>query len=159
MHSPSLYKVVQLPLKLLTQSNYRLELEELSPYLVGLNYGLGLRQVFLHSSKTYERMEVVYGYVYIDIGNLQSNSCKKQEEIEKIAYDGFIFQGRYYELSKRSSGQGRNGILSFVDSEIEQKYHVAITMGLTFDKPVVISKLESYLGLCLSSCHVIEEWR
>lgn len=85
-------------------------------------------------------------------------SCKSEENIRHLVYEGIAVNGQRYVFSERSASMTRTGIFSFVDARIADELNRRITMDITFDT-TVLSKYYAYRGLFFSSCHCLEGWR
>ena len=85
-------------------------------------------------------------------------SCKSEENIRHLVYEGIVVNGQRYVFSERSASMTRTGIFSFVDARIADDLNRRITMDITFDT-TVLSKYYAYRGLFFSSCHCLEGWR
>lgn len=95
---------------------------------------------------------------YVVFVNATGGQSRK-DEMRKLVFEGFYVNGIKYVISERSASMVRQGMLSFVDESISEELNKRVSMDLDFSKkPVTISKYEAYRGLCLSSCHCLENW-
>lgn len=155
MISPTLYKIIQLPLNMIVENNYKLELseEEVKPWVVRQGDCALFAQIRRITGKEWERDRLITEMVFCDLKRLMRN-----EDIAKeVVRNGFVFNGRQYYCGERSASMRRNGFASFVDSEIYFSLQSAVDMGMPVESmEVVYSKWVSYRGLFLSGAHLID---
>ena len=147
MFAPKLYTVYKIPLGDIVEANYNIgENSDLNRYKIRQQDGGLLRQIRLITN-TDDFFNPYIIFVNID--------KKNKDTIRKIVINGFTINGRRFVISERSASMTRNGILSFVDEEIEPELNRRITMDVNLGK-TVISKWYAYRGLLLSACHNLE---
>ena len=147
MFAPKLYTVYKIPLGDIVEANYNIgENSDLNKYKIRQQDGGLLRQIRLITN-TDDFFNPYIIFVNID--------KKNKDTIRKIVINGFTINGRRFVISERSASMTRNGILSFVDEEIEPELNRRITMDVNLGK-TVISKWYAYRGLLLSACHNLE---
>ena len=155
MKSPTLYKIIQLPLDLVVDSGYKLELtdKELYPYIVRQGDCALFSQVRRITKKEWESDRLITEMVFCDLKRLM----RKEEIAAEVVKRGFVLNERQYYCSERSASMRRNGFASFVDSEIFFQLQSAVDMGMPVEQmEVVYSKWVSYRGLFLSGAHLIQ---
>ena len=150
-----LFRVIQLDLPLVVESGYKLELTEaeLALRLVRQGDCALFAQIRRITGNTWERDHIVREIIFCDL--------KRQMRNETIAWEvvrnGFVLNGRQFYCGERSASMRRNGLASFVDSDIYFQLQAATDMGLPIESmEVVYSKWASYRGLFLSGVHLIE---
>lgn len=147
MFAPKLYSVYKFPFIDILQHNFNFS-GELEIYLIKQQDNLMFRQIRLITGN-YE--DFVPYVVFVSCQGVKS----KMEEFEKLLNDGFIINGKHFELSERSASMTRQGIISFVDSDIVEELNERISLGYNIEE-TVLSKYMAYRGLMFSSCHCIE---
>lgn len=154
MYSPPLYSVLKLPISYIVNNNYNIKLtqEDAMKFQVLQGDNMLFRLVRMISNDYDKYQKFV---VFVD-----STGCQnKPDVLKRILEKGFSIGKFKYVLSERSASMVRQNMLSFVESHIEPELNRRISMDLDFaDKKVTISKLLAYRGLCLSSCHCLEDW-
>lgn len=149
--SPPLYSVRKYPLKYLIDCNFKLtETKDIPLYHIKQQDNPLFRQIRI---------------ITRDISNfnrwISFIDCKGgksyEEDLSRLVLDGFTLKGVDFDISERSASMSRTGILSYVDSSIEEELDERVSLGITLDK-TVLSKWYAYRGLMLSSCHCIENW-
>ncbi len=88
--------------------------------------------------------------VFLDI-----EGSNNSDKLKSILNDGITVNERLYILFGKSSSQSRNGIIVFILNDMANEINRTVTLGKTPKEDQVISKYESYKGLCLSSCKFI----
>lgn len=81
-----------------------------------------------------------------------------EEYVPHFVRYGVCINGHRFVYGPRSASMTRNGIFSFIDVDIADEVLRRVSLGVRPDK-VVLSKLMAYQGLCLSSCHCMDDWR
>lgn len=155
MTSPELFRVIQIPLSLLVDCDYRLDIEEekLPYYLVRQGDCALFNQIRRIRGEVWERDFIIRDIIFGDCGAI----LKDRDIATAIVKQGIIFNRQHYMVGDRSASMKRNGICSFVNSEIFFELDSALTMGIDTSNEVVYSKWTSYRGLYLSSGHIIHE--
>ena len=155
MKSPQLFKVIQLPLPIIVENDYKLELseEELSRWLVRQGDCALFSQIRRITNAEWERDHIIREMLFCDLKRLM----RKEEIAAEVVKHGFTLNGRQYYCGERSASMRRNGLASFVDSEIYFQLQSAVDMGMPVEgMEVVYSKWVSYRGLFLSGAHLIK---
>lgn len=154
MYSPPLYTVLKFPFSFIVNNNYNIKLtdEDFIKFQVAQGDNMMFRLIRKISDDNDKFQRFV---IFVDATGGQS----KQTAMKKLLEHGFKVNKRKYVLSERSASMVRQNMLSFVESHIEPALNKHISMDLDFSgAPVTISKLLAYRGLCLSTCHCIEDW-
>ena len=155
LKSPTLFRIIQLELPDIVESNYKLELSEaeLARWIVRQGDCSLFAQIRRITGQEWERDHLITEMVFCDLKRLM----RKKEIATEVVRGGFVLNGRQYYCSERSASMRRNGFASFVDSEIYFQLQSAIDMGMPVENmEVVYSKWVSYRGLFLSGAHLIE---
>ena len=86
---------------------------------------------------------------------LDTERNHNSDKLKSILSNGIIVYERPYAFFGKSSSQSRNGILVFILNNLADKINEYITLGKIPQGDQVISKFESYKGLCLSSAKFV----
>lgn len=154
MHSPNLYRVIQIKLKQIVSSGYELEIpmDVLDDqYYERMSDNSIFGQVRRITGKEWGREHKIEELVIVEFGT----QAKKEEVVKEIVCSGFLFNNQSWLCCERSSSMKRNGFISFARSDIFFKLDEALTMGIDLTAPVVYSRYSSYRGLFFSGGHLI----
>lgn len=149
MFAPKLYVVCKFPFSYLAQCNFNYN-GDVSEYKINQQDNLLFRQVRLitHSNSRYNPY-----VVFIDCKGYST----RLQEFSNMIINGFYINGKHYNLCERSASMTRQGILSFIRTDISDELDKRITMEVNI-KETVLSKYMAYRGLMFSSCHCLENW-
>lgn len=147
MFAPKLYSVYKFPFLDVWYHNYQMN-ENLDQYIIKQQDNQLFRQIRL---LTNNNTDFIPHVVFMSCKGVKS----KQEDFQFLLENGFEVNHRHYVLSERSASMTRQGIVSFVDSEISEELDEIISMGITLEK-TVLAKYMAYRGLMFSSCHCLE---
>ena len=150
-----LFKVVQLPLPLIIENDYKLELSdaEIQRGIVRQGDCALFAQIRRITGETWQPDHIIKEMVFCDLKRVM----RKAEIATEVVRNGFVLNGRQFYCGERSASMRRNGFASFVDSEIYFQLQAAIDMGMPVEQmEVVYSKWVSYRGLFLSGAHLIQ---
>ena len=154
MKSPTLFRIIQIPLKDFVDNGYKLTLpeEEIPRYYVRQGDCALFAQIRRITGEEWERDRVITEMLFCSLGT----QMKSKEVATEVVKRGLIFNNRHFVVSERSASMKRNGFCSFIDSVYEMQLNSAIEMGLPIERmEVVYSKWAAYKGLMLSGGFVI----
>ena len=148
--SPTLYEILKFKLRDLVKNDFNISLsisQERNFIIKQQDNGI-FRQIRILTDTNYYFNSYL---IFVDCKGYKT----MMPELELLLRNGFIYNNKHYVVTERSASMARNGILGFVDKEIQSKLNDAITMDLEIEK-TVISKYVAYRGLMFSSCFFIE---
>lgn len=153
MFSPELYTIRKFTFRQIVDADFYIKFnkQEERRYLIHQFDNHLFRQIRIITGQ-HNRNKNNY-ICFVDIKSAKSD----KENLVRLIEDGFYINDFHYVLSERSASMTRQGILSFVDAEIEPELSERVSLGLNIKK-TVLSKYVAYRGLTLSSCHCMEDW-
>lgn len=154
MKSPTLFRIIQIPLKDFVDNEYKLTLPEEDTPLYYVRQGdcALFAQIRRITGEEWGRDRVITEMLFCSLGT----QMKSKEVATAVVKRGLIFNNRHFVVSERSASMKRNGFCSFIDSAYEMQLNSAIEMGLPIERmEVVYSKWAAYKGLMLSGGFVI----
>ena len=154
MRSPTLFKILQIPLSMIVEAEYKLEMsgQEMKYWHVRQGDCMLFSQIRRITGNEWERDRVITEMVFCDLGRLMRN----EEIATNIVKNGFVLNGKQFYCCERSASMKRNGFASFIDADLYFQLEAAIDMGMPVENmEVVFSKWSSYRGLFLSGAHLI----
>ena len=148
--SPTLYEILKFKLRDLVNNNFNISLSMSKEriYIIKQQDNAIFRQIRIFTETNYFFNSYL---IFVDCKGYKA----MMPELELLLKNGFIYNDRHYVVTERSASMARNGILGFVDKELELQLNNAISMDLELSK-TVISKYVAYRGLMFSSCFFIE---
>lgn len=155
MKSPTLYRILQIDLPMLIESDYKLELssEDAKRYIVRQGDCSLFSQIRRITNAEWDKDRLITEMVFCNLKGMM----QKEEVAKQVVKNGFVLNGRQFYCSERSASMRRNGQASFIDSEYYFQLQAAIDMGMPVESmEVVFSKWVSYRGLFLSGAHLIK---
>ena len=149
--SPTLYEILKFKLRDLVNNNFNISLSMSKEriYIIKQQDNAIFRQIRIFTETNYFFNSYL---IFVDCKGYKA----MMPELELLLNKGFIYNDKHYVVTERSASMARNGILGFVDKELEPQLNNAISMDLELSK-TVISKYVAYRGLMFSSCFFIED--
>lgn len=133
------------------EENYiKLNEKELKEHSLKQQHNLLLRQIKLI---TKNEDNFIKEFILIDCS--VGNKKNYQEKFDSLLRYGFNLNNDKFVLFGKSSSQAKEGIICFVQESISKELNERITLNIDLSGKMVISKIEAYLKLVMSSCEFL----